>query len=232
MVQPPRVYDWKLRPRPYNNKDAAKAYSKVIDAKTADWHYNKHQKGYVDALNKIEKGISAIPSAKRKGNGNYSEYGELKRRLPWNHSGALLHDVYWNSFGRMPDEATTRDPKSTLNKQIVKDFGSYENWKKDFIQTALSTKLSGWAVLVYDSLYSGRLLNVLVDEHQNGAIWGGIPIISLDMFEHAYYHSDGPDRRKYIDAFIKNLNWPRVEDYFDQVVQPIRQVEAYNYFDM
>jgi Fe-Mn family superoxide dismutase len=97
---------------------------------------------------------------------------------------------------------------------IEKEFGSVEAWKTDFKATALSAKLSGWGVLTYDQLYSKRLLNVLVDEHHYGAIWGGIPLIPVDVFEHAYYHKDGPKRALYIDNFIAHLHWGRINDRF------------------
>jgi Fe-Mn family superoxide dismutase len=75
----------------------------------------------------------------------------------------------------------------------------------------MSAKLSGWGVLVFDMLYSGRLLNVLVDEHHYGAMWGAIPLIPVDVFEHAYYHKDGPKRGVYIDNFLGNLHWERID---------------------
>jgi Fe-Mn family superoxide dismutase len=59
-----------------------------------------------------------------------------------------------------------------------------------------------------------RLLNVLVDEHHYGAIWGGVPLVACDVFEHAYYHKDGPARAKYIDNFLAGLHWGRVNDRF------------------
>jgi Fe-Mn family superoxide dismutase len=78
----------------------------------------------------------------------------------------------------------------------------------------MATKLSGWAVLTFDRLYSERMLNIVVDEHQNGAIWGGVPIIALDMFEHAYYHKDGAARPNFINNFLGNLNWERIEERY------------------
>lgn len=97
---------------------------------------------------------------------------------------------------------------------IEKEFGSVDTWKADFKAAAVSAKLSGWGVLVYDMLYSKRLLNVLVDEHHYGAIWGGIPLIACDVFEHAYYHKDGPKRAAYIDNFLGNLHWGRINDRY------------------
>jgi Fe-Mn family superoxide dismutase len=97
---------------------------------------------------------------------------------------------------------------------IEKEFGSIESWKADFKAASLAAKASGWGVLVYDMLYSKRLLNVLVDEHHYGAIWGGIPLIACDVFEHAYYHKDGPKRAAYIDNFLGNLHWGRINERF------------------
>jgi superoxide dismutase len=64
------------------------------------------------------------------------------------------------------------------------------------------------------ALYSGRLLDVLVDEHHYGAIWDGVPLIACDVFEHAYYHKDGPARATYIDNFLANLHWGRINERF------------------
>lgn len=93
-----------------------------------------------------------------------------------------------------------------------------QRWKEDFKATAISAKLSGWGLLVVDRLWSGRLLNILVDEHQYGAIWGGIPMIALDVFEHAYYHKDGAKRAAYIDNFMANLHWGRINERYKKLV--------------
>jgi len=205
------AYEWKFNPRPYSDEDAKKLLQEVVSPETADWHYNTHHKGYVTALNNIEKGLDTADRAAA--NGNYSPIGELKRRFTWNHAGALLHDVYWSNLGGDADPAKGAD----LTAALEKEFGSIDKWKEDFKATAISAKLSGWALLVYDSLYSGRLLNVLVDEHMNGAIWGGVPLIACDVFEHAYYHKDGPKRATYVDNFLKNLHWGRINDRFKKI---------------
>ena len=74
----------------------------------------------------------------------------------------------------------------------------------------------GHSRLVLDQLGSGRLLNTLVDEHHYGAIWGGIPLVACDVFEHAYYHKDGAGRAAYIDNFVKNLHWGRINERFQK----------------
>ncbi len=207
------AYEWKFNPRPYSDDEAKSLLKNVVSPETTDWHYNKHHKGYVTALNTIENALSTADRSKA--NGNYSEIGELKRRLTWNHSGALLHDVYWSNMGG--DGDPSKGPEVVA--AIEKEFGSLEKWKEDFKAAAFSAKLSGWGLLVFDKLYSGRLLNVLVDEHQYGAIWGGIPLIACDVFEHAYYHKDGPGRAAYIDNFLATLHWGRINERFKKFVK-------------
>ncbi len=201
-------YEWKFNPRPYSDAEARELLKEVISPETADWHYNTHHKGYVTALNRIEEELEKADRSAA--NGNWSHIGELKRRFTWNHAGALLHDIYWKVLGG--DGDPSKGPEVVA--AIEREFGSLEAWKADFKATALSAKLSGWALLVYDQLYSGRLLNVLVDEHHYGAIWGGIPLIACDVFEHAYYHKDGPARARYVDNFLSHLHWGRINELY------------------
>lgn len=207
------AYEWKFRPRPYSDDEAKTLLAPVIDAETSDWHYNKHHKGYVDALNKIETELETADRATA--NGNYSTVGELKRRFTWNHAGALMHDIYWEVMGG--DGDTSKGPE--VIAAIEASFGSFDAWRADFKACCVAAKLSGWGVLVFDQLYSGRLLNVEVDEHHYGAIWGGIPVIPCDVFEHAYYHKDGWARAAYVDNFIANLNWERINERYKRYVK-------------
>lgn len=207
------AYQWEFRPRPYTDAEAADLLAPVIDAETADWHYNKHHKGYVDAMNKIETELETADRAAA--NGNYSNVGELKRRFTWNHAGSLLHDVYWEVMGG--DGDPTKGPE--IKAAIEAEFGSFEAWRADFKAACIAAKLSGWGVLAYDQLYSGRLINLQVDEHHYGAMWGGIPLIACDVFEHAYYHKDGWARAAYVENFINHLNWERINARYLKFVQ-------------
>jgi superoxide dismutase, Fe-Mn family len=203
-----KAYDYKLKPRPYTDEEAKTLLTKVIDAETSDWHYNTHHKGYVTKLNEIEKALET--SDVSKANGNYSEYGELKRRWTWNHAGTVLHDLYWENLGG--DGDVTKAPD--VVKLIERDFGTVDAWKADLKACSLAAKLSGWGVLIIDQLGSGELRNVTVDEHHYGAVWGAIPLVACDVFEHAYYHKDGPKRAAYIDNFIAGIHWGRVNDRY------------------
>lgn len=208
-----KAFEFKLRPRPYSDEEAKQLLGTVIDAETTDWHYNTHHKGYVDKLNEIEKELETADPAKA--NGNYSQIGELKRRWTWNHAGNILHDIYWENLGGNGNASEGAD----LLAQIEKDFGSFDAWKADFKAASLAAKLSGWGVLIFDQLGSGQLRNVLVDEHHYGAVWGAVPIIACDVFEHAYYHKDGPKRAAYIDNFINGIHWGRANDRYKKFVK-------------
>src|SRR5688572_22691354 len=117
------AYQWEFRKRPYSDEEAKTLLSPVIDAETSDWHYNKHHKGYVDAMNKIEGDLETADRSAA--NGNYSQVGELKRRFTWNHAGALLHDIYWEVMGGNGDQSAGGD----LISAIEANFGSFDAWK-------------------------------------------------------------------------------------------------------
>jgi superoxide dismutase, Fe-Mn family len=207
------MFEWKLKPRPYTDDEAKNVLKNVMSPETTEWHYKTHQNGYIVKLNEIEKALETVD--KSAANANYSQFGELKRRYTFNHGGNLLHEIFWQNLGGNGDPLSGKK----IYDQIIKDFGSFDNWKADFKATALAAKNSGWGVLVFDSLGTGKLVNVLVDEHHYGGIWGSIPLIACDVFEHAYYHKDGPARAKYIDNFISNLHWERINELFEGSVK-------------
>lgn len=200
-----------LKKRPYTDEEAKKILATVMSPDTTDWHYNTHHKGYITKRNEIEQKLSEGGKLLRDGaNANYSVFGELKRRETFNANGAILHDIFWENLGGDGKIEKAQE----LSKKIIQDFGSIEEWKSDFVATTLAAKNSGWGVLVVDKLSDGKLRNLLIDEHGVGAIWGSEPLIACDVFEHAYYHKDGPKRAGYINNFINNLHWGRIEERY------------------
>ena len=100
-----------------------------------------------------------------------------------------------------------------LKKQIIEDFGSFENWLTRFKAVAM-TRGVGWAMLCYDEK-TGQLLNQWVDEHHLGQLTGLSPVLALDMWEHAYvYDYPTSEKKKYVEAFFANLNWEVIEENF------------------
>ena len=172
------------------------------------WEHFKLYQGYVKKTNEIQKKIDEAD--KSEANGVYSHIGELKRQETFAVNGMKLHEVY---FGHLGDG---NEPKGRLLKMIERDFGSLENWKLDMVATGLSAR--GWAILALD-FKDNRLHNYSADAQNVGAVWGAIPIIAMDVYEHAYFIDYGADRKSYVDAFFKNLNWDFANSILDLYVK-------------
>jgi Fe-Mn family superoxide dismutase len=136
------------------------------------------------------------------------EYGALKRRLGWELDGMRLHELYFDNLGGNGQV----DKKSALYTALNSQFGSFENWKKDFISTG-SMRGIGWAILYLDP-EENKLINVWINEHDVGHLAGGKPLLVMDVFEHAYMPQYGLDKAKYIEAFFNNINWAVVSSRY------------------
>ena len=169
-------------------------------------HFTLYQ-GYVTNTNKLSDALSAMLKDGKTAN---PEYAELKRRLGWEFNGMRLHELY---FGNMVKGGFPVDKNSKLFKKIVEDFGSWENWEKDFKSTG-SMRGIGWTILYFDKA-ANRLFNVWVNEHDFGHLAGCVPLLVLDVFEHAYMIDYGLKKADYIEAFFKAINWKVALDRFN-----------------
>lgn len=133
------------------------------------------------------------------------EYAELKRRFGWEWNGMRLHELYFDNM-KKGGEALTDG--SDLSQKIKGRFGSFEAWKKDFKATGALRGI-GWAILAYDR-EGGQLFNIWVNEHDTGHLAGAIPLLVMDVFEHAFVMDYGMKRAEYIDAFFDAINWGAV----------------------
>ncbi len=157
-------------------------------------HFTLYQ-GYVTNTNKLLDLLKTVAAGT-------PEFAELKRRFGWEFNGMRLHELY---FGNMTKGGKALDKNSKLFKQIVADFGSYENWEKDFKATGAMRGI-GWALLYFDTA-AKRLLNCWVNEHDVGHLAGATPILIMDVFEHAFMLDYGLKRADYIEAFFKAIDW-------------------------
>ncbi len=139
---------------------------------------------------------------------NSYEYGALKRRVGWEFDGMRLHELYFSNLGGK----VSLDSKSALYRALVKQFGSFENWQKDFIATGMIRGI-GWALLYLDE-EENRLINVWINEHDTGHLVKGGPILIMDVFEHAYMPEYGLDKMQYIKAFFANVDWKTVSERY------------------
>jgi Fe-Mn family superoxide dismutase len=181
-----------------------------ISDKQIDFHFNTHYKGYVNKLNEILEKLETVDRSKA--NQNYSEYRALKVEETFNHMGVVLHELY---FENLKDGRGTK-PSEKLTEMINKNFGSMEKWKEDF--KACGTAHRGWALLVFD-LSTGRLINNGLDAHNVYNLSNAIPLLVLDVYEHAYYVDYGPKRAPYLDAFLENVNWEVVNRRLERALR-------------
>jgi len=181
------------------------ALTPFISQQVLEWHHDTHHKGYVDGWNKAEEGLE-----EQRVEGDFSSTGNLLNSFTHNFCGNILHEIFWHNMS----PSGGGKPEGDLIDRIEDEFGSYENWKKEFKAAAKSA--SGWALLVYIP-YSNELHNVAVDKHDDGAVWGAHPILALDVWEHSYYHDYGPDRTNFIDTFFQFVDWSDVETRYKDV---------------
>ena len=165
-------------------------------------HFTLYQ-GYVTNTNKV---MDLLASMVKEGKVGTPEYSELKRRMGFEFNGMRLHEYYFGNIGGKG----ILDEVGKLGNKLTEDFGSYQDWERDFKGTGTMRGI-GWAILYQDNV-TGRLINQWINEHEVGHPAGCIPILVMDVFEHAFITDYGLKRADYIEAFFKNVNWEVAEE--------------------
>lgn len=176
-----------------------------ISEQVMEWHHDVHHQGYVNGVNQAEKDLE-----KQRENGDFSSTGQILNSFTHNFCGNILHEIFWQNMS--PNGGGK--PENELREKIEGDFGSYENWKKEFVAAAKSA--SGWALLVYIP-QKDELHNVAVDRHDEGAVWGAHPVLAVDVWEHSYYHDYGPERADFIENVFEVIDWSDVAERYKEV---------------
>ena len=191
---------FELPPLPY----AEDALAPVISARTVGFHYGKHHRAYVDNLNGLVKGtametmsLEAVIRATAANPGQAAVFNNAAQ--VWNHT------FYWNGM----KAGGGGKPAGEIGKAIERTFGSYENFRKEFIAAALGQFGSGWAWLVSD----GRSLKVVKTPNAENPMTQGLaPLLTVDVWEHAYYLDYQNRRKDFVEASLDRLvNWAFVE---------------------
>ncbi len=178
-----------------------------ISDKTLEMHFKLYE-GYVKETNKL---TSKIADFLKDGNVDQDEmpaYSELTRRLGFEYNGMVLHEYY---FGNMKKQGSG-DPDKTaaFYQAATESFGSYEVWKADFVGVGKMRGV-GWA-MCYQNPANGRLSNHWITLHETGNVSGFVPVLVMDVWEHAFILDYKPaERPKYIEAFFSNIDWQAVE---------------------
>ena len=159
-------------------------------------HYGSALRGYISADEKLQSGIIAGTTI------DSNAYGAIQRARASKGNSVLLHELYFDVLA-----LKTNDAKAEVRKAIEKRFGSIDKWTADFIASAKAAK--GWAMLTFHPL-TGKLYNVVSDEHATGPLWMASPLLVIDVYEHAYYLDYKNQKTEYIEKFMSHINWEEV----------------------
>lgn len=167
---------------------------------TLEIHYNVLYKGYVENANKTEE---KLENARRLQ--DFKNIKCLEKDLSFFGSGVILHELFFENMG----PAIPTSPNKSLMEQIIKDFGTYEIFKEQFTESSKVVEASGWNLLVWVPRFN-KLEILQCEKHQNLTLWGCIPLLVLDMWEHSYFLQYRTNRSEYINAFWNIVNWNSV----------------------
>jgi Fe-Mn family superoxide dismutase len=191
-----------LPPLPY----AYDALEPYIDEHTMRIHHDMHHQSYVDGLN-----IAELQLQTARDTGNFELVKHWERELAFNGAGHYLHTLFWNVMSPYGGGEAT----GSLSNQILNDFGSFAAFMKQFSEGAAKIEGSGWAILVW-SPRSRRLEILTAEKHQNLSQWDVVPLLALDVWEHAYYLRHQNRRPEYVQEWWNVVNWPYVNERFEE----------------
>jgi Fe-Mn family superoxide dismutase len=164
-------------------------------------HHQKHHQAYVNSANNI---LQRLDKA-RKENADVDIKSTLKE-LSFNIGGHLLHSLFWTN---LTPAGKSGKPGGALADALAKEFGSFDRFKKEFVQAAVSVEGSGWAALTWCK-QTGRPIIMQIEKHNTNVYPTFRILMILDVFEHAYYIDYKNDRAKFVEAFWNIVNWNEI----------------------
>lgn len=187
--------------------DALEPY---MDAKTMEIHHTKHHQAYTNNLNTAVAGTAQEGSSIE----TILKTLDLENKALRNNAGGFYnHNLFWEILS----PTSSRKPSGVLLTAIERDFGSFEQFKEMFSKAAATQFGSGWAWL---SVHKGGKLEISATANQDNPLMpngkGGVPILGIDVWEHAYYLNYQNRRPDYIEAFFQVINWDKVAEKYQQ----------------
>ncbi|MBX3323747.1 MAG: superoxide dismutase [Phycisphaeraceae bacterium] len=189
--------EYTLPPLPY----APEALEPAIDRETMTIHHSRHHASYVAGLNRALKVLTDL----RHGNADSALISHWSKQLSFHGSGHVNHTLFWLAMAP-PAKGGGGMPNGKLASQIERDFGSYEQFAAHFKAAATAVEASGWAWLAWEPI-ARQLLVLQMENQQKLLMTGVIPILGIDVWEHAYYLKYQNRRADYVDAFMTVINW-------------------------
>lgn len=199
----PLVYE--LPPLPY----AFDALEPVISAEIMKLHYTKHHQAYVNNLNKT---LKEFAEAEKKQ--NLAKMSELEGLIEFNGGGHLNHSIFWTNLAPK-EKGGGQLPKGSLSEAINQQFGSLEELIAKFDAKLLAIQGSGWGWLGYDPA-TKRLVIATTTNQEPLSKLGYIPLLGIDIWEHAYYLQYKNAKTDYVKAIWEIVNWNNVQERYDQ----------------
>jgi len=177
-----------------------------VSARIMELHHSKHHQAYVTGANAA---LDAMAEARA--NNNFATLPKLQKDLAFNLGGHVNHSIFWQNLSPAGGEVS-----GNLSAAIDEYFGSFEAFKNHFSAAAVGIQGSGWAYLAWDALGNRLVIGQLYDQQGNIAM-GNIPLLMLDMWEHAFYLDYQNVKADYVKAFWNIVNWADVAKRFDSV---------------
>jgi len=192
---------------PYDYKDLAPHMSE----EQLRIHHSKHHQAYVNGANAI---LQKLDKARREG--TEIDVKSTLKDLSFNIGGHLLHSLFWGNLA--PAGKGGGKPRGVLGDALEKEFGSFERFKKEFTQAAVSVEGSGWAALTF-CRQTNRPIIMQVEKHNTNVYPIFRILMVLDVFEHAYYIDYKNERAKFVDAFWSIVNWDGVNKRLEETLK-------------
>lgn len=184
------------------------ALEPLYDQQTLKIHHTKHHAGYVTKLNAAISKLEQLHES-----GDYEAIQSVSNALAFNGSGHVLHTLFWHSI--KPGGNNEKLPHE-LEIAFDENFGSAKDAQAHFSAATKAVEGSGWGVLAFEPI-SQKLLVLQCEKHQNLTIWGVVPLLVCDVWEHAYYLKYQNDRSQWVDAFMKLANWDFAADRLAEI---------------
>jgi Fe-Mn family superoxide dismutase len=195
---------FRVRPLPFNAENV-----KGLSAKLLASHHDNNYAGAVQRLNVITDHLAKLDFEQTPG---FMVNG-LKREELIAYNSTVLHELYFDSIGETP----TR-PVGLIAEAIARDFGSVDRWKTEFAATAKALGGgSGWVILAHSPRDKRLFTHWSADHSMTPA--GSVPLLALDMYEHAYQKDYGADGGRYVDAFLQIINWTNVDGLYREAMR-------------
>lgn len=175
-----------------------------ISGRIMELHHSRHHQAYVTGANTALEQL-----AEARDNNDFANINKLQKDLAFHLSGHINHSIFWKNLA--PESGR---PEGELAAAVSEFFGSFEAFQAHFNAAAMGIQGSGWAFLAWDSIGKRLIIEQLYDQQSNIAT-ASIPLLMLDMWEHAFYLDYVNVKGDYVKAFWNIINWSDVQARFD-----------------